>query len=291
MSQYAAYPVGLFTTGTITVAIIVAVAIAGQLLIAWLVPVHHRRAHNDVLGFASMTAGTIYAVMLAFIASQAWTSYSQTSNNAGLEAGLVADLYRDSSILPAPIGARIQGLLQDYVRIVIDEEWPAMAEKRAVDDKGWRLLNAVRDEVVRTQPDGVAATYIDGEMLKILTTISDMRRTRLVAAMHGALHPLVWGVALAGGLVIFGFCWLFGAEKSPLHLISTGLVAVCLGLVIYLINSLNHPFVGSSAISTEPFKMTARFMESPAVTALHVGGSTAAAATLIAQRPARKDSR
>lgn len=206
--------------------------------------------------------------MLAFIASQAWTSYSQTSNNVDLEAGLVADLFRDSSTLPAPARDHIQVLLQNYVHTVIDDEWPAMAEKRAIDDKGWRLLNAIRDEVVQTQPDGVAATYIDGEMLKTITTIFDVRRTRLVAAAHGSLHPLVWGVALAGGLVIFGFCWLFGAEKSPLHLTSTGLVAVCLGLVIYLIGSLNHPFVGSSAISIEPFKMTARSMQSPAATTM-----------------------
>ncbi|MBI2799895.1 MAG: DUF4239 domain-containing protein [Gammaproteobacteria bacterium] len=247
--------------GALTVAAVTAVAMAGQLVMARLIPLHRRCAHNHVLGPASSAASTIYAVLLAFIASTAWTSYNQARSIVGQEAAQLADLYSDTEALPEPARSQITANLRIYARDAVEDEWPAMAEKQESYLARWRVLNRIRTDLLRVEPVGPAATYVVGEMLRLLTGLYDARRLRLSIASHGSLHPLVWSVVLLGGVVIFIFCWLFGAEEGRLHLTSTGLVGVCLGLVVYLIVGLNHPFRGPGAVTAKPLKSIAEFMD------------------------------
>ena len=55
-------------------------------------------------------------------------------------------IFTGTGALPSPVDAQIRGLVLDYAKGVIDDEWPAMTENRpsartqAIFDEMWRTL-------------------------------------------------------------------------------------------------------------------------------------------------------
>src|SRR3546814_17059506 len=84
--------------------------------------------------------GVIYAVLLAFIAVAAWENFNRAGDVTMKEATKLGDLYRDSRLLSPAVSTDIDRLAEDYVRTVIDEEWPARAAGRRDGKRGWVLL-------------------------------------------------------------------------------------------------------------------------------------------------------
>ncbi len=55
---------------------------------------HVREGHNDVLVPLFLTAGVMYAVLLAFMVVAEWESYDAASSNSAEEAAILVPLYR-----------------------------------------------------------------------------------------------------------------------------------------------------------------------------------------------------
>jgi hypothetical protein len=253
-------------TGLLMLAVFVAIGLAGQWVILRIVPLDKRRAHNDVLGAASATAGFINAVLLAFIVFVAWTSYDRAREVVSQESSLAADLFADATVLQGAIGVHVRGELFEYVTFVVDSEWPAMANGAmgrgtTVRRPGWQALRHTYADLLELEPASKSQELVTGEMLKRLNLLYDARRQRLVAATGGSLSPVVWSVVLAAGFLSLAFCWLFGFETGGLHAASTSMVAACLGLVIFLIVALDRPFRGPNQISAEPFAAAQNMMK------------------------------
>ena len=80
---------------------------------------------NIVLGpFAFVV--TLYAFLLSFVVINLWQTFTQADRTAVIEAETVAALYRLTESFPGAQAGR-QTLTQ-YVRSVVQDEWPAMAD-------------------------------------------------------------------------------------------------------------------------------------------------------------------
>src|SRR5476649_629827 len=82
---------------------------------------HHKvqEGHNDVMVPLFLTAGVIYAVLLAFIVIAMWESYDNAKANTAEEASLMVPLYRDSLSMAPEKGAEMRLLLHQYAEGVI----------------------------------------------------------------------------------------------------------------------------------------------------------------------------
>ena len=58
----------------------------------------------------------------------------------------------------------------------------------------------------------------------------------------------------AGGFVTLLYLALAYVEKKAMHALAVGLMAVMLGLVIFLLLEVNHPFRGETAVSKDNFQ-------------------------------------
>ena len=159
----------------------------GQWVILHVVPLHERRAHNDVMGAASAIACVINAVLLAVIVFVAWTAYDRARDVVSQESSLVADLYARVAVLRGDIGTHIVGELREYVGAVVDSEWPAMASGlmgRDVNARraGWQALRHTYADLLQIEPASASQGSVIGEMLKRLNSLYDARRQRLAAS-------------------------------------------------------------------------------------------------------------
>jgi hypothetical protein len=236
-------------------------ALAGLELVQRLVPVDSRQPHNDVAGFIYAALGVIYAVLLALVVIAVWETYRAASETVEQEANALAEIFWLGHRLPEPEGSHIQELARSYAHEVADEEWPLMEQGKAPlltqtqgTPTGWTLIDDIRANLQEFQPRTAADEQLYAEGLDQVQRLGDARRMRLVAAEEG-IPAVLWGVLAFAGIAAVGFTYLFGLENTWAHRLMVLTLAAVIGLVLFTIGTLEHPFSGGARIGTGAFEL------------------------------------
>ena len=235
----------------IIVIISMIISIGGILLVRYFIPHKRLKVHNDVAGPIFATLGVIYAVLLAFVVVITWENFDRSSLNAEKEASFVADLYTDAEAFQEPAKEQIRALLKEYATSVINVEWKALSTGAASQEVGgilkkiWRFYSTYN-------PETAAQTEFFRESVHKLNEVGELRRIRIVDAKNG-VHPILWFVLIAGGIITLSFSFFFGTENLMEQLILTSLLSVLIGLILFTILELDYPFTGQ--VSIQPTAM------------------------------------
>jgi hypothetical protein len=237
------------------------IALAGLELVQRLVPAASRRPHNDVAGFIYAALGVIYAVLLALVVIAVWEEYRAASETVEQEANAVAEIFWLAYRLPEPEGAHLQELARSYAEEVIHKEWPLMEQGQPplmVEGQGipagWTLIDDIRANLQEFQPHSAADEQLYAEGLDQVQRLADARRMRLVAAEEG-IPGVLWAVLIFGGIAAVSFTYLFGLENTWAHRLMVVTLAAVIGLVLFTIGAMEHPFSGGARIGTEAFDL------------------------------------
>jgi hypothetical protein len=253
-------------TGLLIVAVAVVVAVGGLVLVQRLVPTQRRMQHNDVAGFIYAVLGVSYAVLLGLVLIAVWEKWDAADTLTADEANELAGLFYWAHALPQPEGRHIQELVRSYDRVVVEEEWPLMAQGRS-SPKAWDTLDELRGAILGLQPPkGAKHMGYDqmrySEMLEQLHDLGNARRERLLAAEQG-LPPILWVVLILGGVITVGFTYLFGLENTLVHLIMVAALALIVSMSLFTVAALDYPFKGDIRIHPSAYENDLeRFRES-----------------------------
>ena len=77
---------------------------------------------------------------------------------------------------------------------------------------------------------------------------------RLVAAEEG-IPGVLWVVLIFGGIAAVGFTYLFGLANTWAHRLMVVTLAAVIGLVLFTIGAMEHPFSGGARIGTGAFDL------------------------------------
>ena len=209
--------------------------------------------HNDVGGVIFSIVGTLYAVILAFVAIVVWEALGTADDRAAQEAGVLGDLMRDSGFFPDPERSQLQELFHNYAEAVVTEEWPAM-ETSSSSEHVWQLLNQIFETFSHINPSTQREANIHAEMLTRLNDLSDHRRLRLLAA-DNKVPPQMWVMLILGGIITIGFSYFLGVERGQAHVWMTAALTAMISLTLYLILALDHPFGGAIKVEPEGFRL------------------------------------
>ncbi len=226
-------------------------SIVGLLIFHRVVPIEVRLQHNDLAGFTIAIVAVTYAVLLAFIAVATWESYTHAQDLVDREAADVGNIYRDTVGLPGAMGDSIRADLQQYVRLVVDDEWPTQ-RKGDVPTSGWQPLYRLHAAIATLHPETMGEQVVEAELLRVLNELYGARASRL-SAVDGHIPDVVWGLILLGGMITTGYTYLFGFRHFTMHIVMTAAVSVSLALVMVLIIALDWPFRGEVSISPDAF--------------------------------------
>jgi hypothetical protein len=208
--------------------------------------------HNDVVSFFFAGIGVLYGLALGLIAVATWENYTEIGGVIGNEAASVAALYRDLDGYPAPLRARLESLLREYTRFVIEKEWPAHKQGVALED-GDSLLDRFENEAMTFEPVKEREKIVQSGVLRSLDTVTEQRRLRLEAVPTG-LPAALWSVVLIGAILNISLTYLFWVENLRLHAILVTIVAVFIGLLIFLTAAMDYPFRGEFSLSPDDFR-------------------------------------
>jgi Protein of unknown function (DUF4239) len=236
-------------------------ALAGLEVVERLVPATSRQPYNDVAGFIYAALGVIYAVLLALVVIAVWQEFQAANETVEQEANAVAEIFWLAHRLPEPEGSHIQELARSYAEEVVHKEYPLMEQGEAPlmtqtqgTPAGWTLIDDIRATIQDFQPHTKAEEQLYAEGLDQVQRLADARRMRLVAAEEG-IPGVLWSVLIFGGIAAVGFTYRFGLENTWAHRLMVVTLAAVIGLVLFTIGAMEHPFSGGARIGTGAFDL------------------------------------
>ena len=212
--------------------------------------------HNDLVGFVLAGICVFYGLLLGLVAVAAWESHSEAEALVTREATCLAALYRDISEFPDPKGAELEGLIADYARSVIEEEWPEQ-RRGVVPAGGVARAQAIQRGLTQFEPTSAALSVLHAESMRAFNVFYEARRQRLDAVTSG-LPATVWWVMILGGILIIAVCWMFDFTHSKVQMLLTSSVAVMIGLLVFISAAMDAPFRGKAGVGPEPFELVSK---------------------------------
>ena len=219
MTLYWIYDLPNWLLCALIVVIFVGLALAGLFISRPLVGrlVGRSPKHNDIVSFFFAALGVFYGLALGLIAVATWENYTEIDGVVSTEAAAAVSLYRDLDGYPQPLRGKVETMMRDYTRVVVEKEWPAHKEGVALED-GDVLRASLEHEVMRFEPAKEREKIVHAEVLHSLDTMLKQRRLRLQAVSTG-LPTAVWFVVLIGAILNGLLTYLFWVENLPLHAI------------------------------------------------------------------------
>ena len=251
----------MFETLGWTLALVVglpALAMGGSLFVRRKVGVEELSRHNDVAGFIYAVVGVVYAVLLGFSAIIVWEQFQGAQEVGEREANKVVDLYRDAQVFPPQVRDGLRDRLRTYAKVVLEKEWPAMADHKA-SPEAWDAFDQVWKSYYVFEPQGEHQIAWYTESIARMNELADMRRRRLLSAQSG-VPPVMWAVLLGAGAMAIGFAFLFGTKNTWAHILMIGMLSLTIGLVLLSIVALEHPYSGITRVSPEAFEQALRIL-------------------------------
>ncbi len=246
--------------GILITLLAVSLAVAGAALVHNRVPVKLRESHTVPLGLINGGLIGMFSIIVGLTAFLVLDEYSDAEVALQSEAGNVEEIYRLAEPLPESKREQIQGLAASYARVVVDEEWPLMRE-----DKTSPRADALSEELRSSIQEGYrtstgAEQDFLGDELDVMDELDANREAR-VLAVHQRL-PSILGVALILlAIATVGFSSLVGMENRRLHLLTVGVLAMAITLVLFTIGVLDRPFSTDFRVQPQPFELLLQEIE------------------------------
>jgi hypothetical protein len=221
--------------------------------------VKHRENVNDLVGYILSCFGVFYGLLLGLLAVAAYQNYRDVENVVTSEASSLSALATDISAYPDPDRKNLVWLLRDYTRDVIKIAWPNQ-RRGIVSREGDYTMTAFHERLLRFEPVTAGQEIMHAETLKQFNHYIEKRQLRAMA-VSTSIPQVMWLVVLVGALMNITLVWLFDMRLTS-HMFLGGFLSCFLGLMIFLIATMDNPFRGEFSISSQPFQdILARLME------------------------------
>ena len=194
----------------------------------------------------------IFGFMLAFITVAAWENHNDLGDTVSKETNTLQNMYRTLEGYPPEFQEEGKKKLKIYVSEVIEKEWPAMALDQ-YDVSAYQKLRGYHNHIIQFQPKNNGEIAAHQEELRLFSSYRELRRDR-VEGTKPIIDKGMWSVLILSAVLFMLFLCLFKKSSLFVHALMIKFVATSLSLIYFLLVIYDHPFIGSSPLSPEPFQ-------------------------------------
>jgi Na+/proline symporter len=243
-------PVSFFIVSAITTFF----ALAGLYLVRKKYSADVLKENHEVAAIIFNAFGLFYGVMVAFVVFVTWSGYAEATKNLQLEASEALDIFHSAEGFPEPAKKMMRQALTDYVSAVYNDELQKMSQG---DLRVYATGAHSKVAILFSQMDATSIPNRElyAESLRCLNNLAHYRRLRIFAG-NNTVPPVIWLVLLVGGVFTISYTFLFGMKNIRAQYLITATLTITITLILFLIYVLDHPFTGTSKISTEPLRQT-----------------------------------
>lgn len=234
---------------------LVILALAGLRLV-------HRRLHrrwlttqvdNGTVGWFFSGLTLFYGLLLGLLTVATWGNYNQTMTIASQEAATIATVYRNLAAYPKPAQDELRYRLRQYIRAIIERSWPAQQQGQLPTSET-KVLNLFQHYFLSLSQLNAVQLVVHGETIRSYNHLVELRRQRLESIQNG-VPGVIWVVVLVGAVATIVFSYCFVVENFRLHALLTGILSAIIGLLIFLLVVLDHPFWGEVSVSPAAYQL------------------------------------
>lgn len=240
--------------GLIIVSVFIIFAVLGLACFKWLAEgrIHFTEQTNrDVIFFASAIS-VFYSLIVGIIAVGVWKNYTDAQSIVSEEATAIGCFYRDISGYEEPACHELQREVHSYTDFLIDVAFPAQKRGEATNEATRRLTELER-HLISFEPTTAGQQILHAQALHQYNEIAALRRKRIHIIGSG-LPAVMWNVVLIGAALVIGITYLLQIEPT-VQFVLTGCLAMFIGLVVFVIASLDQPLSGPLAIDSRPYRI------------------------------------
>ena len=194
-----------------------------------------------------------YGLAVALIAVSVWQTHTDAAGTISGEASALGVLYRHVGGYPEPLRSQLRQDLREYLDYVIHEAWP-LQRRGLVPSGGVEKVNDFEAKLVTFEPATEGQKLLHGETLRAYSQMIEARRLRLDAVLTG-LPGVLWFVIVIGALVSLSSTFFFQVEDARLQRIQVVLLALFIGLLIFIIFALDRPFRGDLGLQPDAYQL------------------------------------
>lgn len=241
---------GLFLC-LIIIALASLLSIGGVQIAHRLVSHHRLKGHNDITGPLFNTLGTIYAVLLAFVMVVIWQRYDRLQSNTATEIYHLADICVAAEPFEPSFRQEVRAQVEAYARATL-AEWPLLARGEADPQARLALARLYKLYSGYAPRNATESVYFQESVDKV-GKVMDLRMSRIVEGRMG-IHPALWLVLIAGGMITIMFTVLFGSDSMRAKTLMSTLLAALIAMVLFTILDFSCPFSGTASLDAESFR-------------------------------------
>ncbi|MVU82257.1 DUF4239 domain-containing protein [Nocardia sp. ET3-3] len=213
--------------------------------------------HSDDAGAGHMMLDMVnmfFAAIVAFVVVILWQQYDTSHDHTVSEGKALVSVYETANAMPEKDRTQIQGLVKDYTKQVVGDEWRTMDEQQRLSPAAQATLDDLREAVSSAPAADADAKATQDKAMTGVDAIAEARYDRsLDAAYHlpGFLYAALWFSTV---MLLFGTVFS-GVLVTKRSILMTGLFGLVIGAVILAIYQLDEPFSGSSHVSRDAYEM------------------------------------
>jgi hypothetical protein len=208
---------------------------------------------SEFTGAMLQSVMVFYGLAVALIAVSVFETYSDASKVVTGEATALNAIYRDVSSYPEPIRSDLQKELREYTSQIINQAWP-LQRRGQVPTAGLEHMTKFQAMLDTFEPATEGQKILHAETLRAYNLLIQSRRLRLDAVGTG-LPTVMWAVIIIGAFIGLSASFFFKVRDVRLHRIEILLLAVFIGLVIFMIVALDRPFRGELGVKADPYQL------------------------------------
>jgi hypothetical protein len=214
--------------------------------------VKDRREWDRTLGHVIGTFGMFFGILLALVAVSVYENYAATRDATVDEAGRIGSLYRATTALPDEVGEPMRELIDDYMIAVIEEDFP-LQRQGILPDASLDEVDEIEEVMHGFEAETLSEQMEYKQVLESFDVFIESRRERIDATAL-SLPTLIWVVIWVGAAVNAVLVAFIYVDGKRLHLLMAGLLALFIGLVIFVTADMDFPYAGTVAVDAGAFE-------------------------------------
>jgi hypothetical protein len=206
---------------------------------------------NASIYYVTSGFSLFYGLLLGLLTVAAYQNSERVKESILSEATSLGSLYAQVNVYPEPFKSDVKWSMRDYTLFTIHKDWPAHREGKIMDG-GYSRAEAIRRKLAEFQPTGVSEQIVHTEVISSFQDFADARQRRL-AGVITAIPPLLWQAVLIGAGISILLMTILRIRLRQ-HFVLGSITALFLGVILFVITTLDRPLRGQAALNPEPFQ-------------------------------------
>src|SRR5271167_468799 len=191
--------------------------------------------------------GILFALFMAFAASQVWTDNDRANAGVDREASALRSVVILAAAFPGEPETRLRSLISSYIAEASGQEWPMMAHRKITLQVAPHALAEALQLTLALLPNGPGQQIAQREITVAIESALDARRQR-IGISQSQVNWVKWSCLYLQAAAALLAIAMVHSDNRLASAITMGIFATGVAASVLLIAAYDRPFIGEISV-------------------------------------------